>query len=130
MKVVVNNQYGGFWLLDAAYEKLIAMGWTVTTYNERGELVDPEADIVDIVQKREAFMGRYAFGKWDEDGPELRSHPDLVAVVEELGEAASRRWGDLVIVDIPDDVQWHIEEYDGLEWVAEDHRTWPERQSE
>jgi len=27
-------------------------------------------------------------------------------------------------VEIPDDVKWHIHEYDGLEHVAEDHRTW------
>jgi hypothetical protein len=27
-------------------------------------------------------------------------------------------------VDIPDDVKWEIEEYDGNEWVAEVHRTW------
>ncbi len=25
---------------------------------------------------------------------------------------------------IPDDVKWQIEEYDGLEWIAEKHRTW------
>ena len=34
---------------------------------------------------------------------------------------------DLVIetfVSIPDDVEWQIEEYDGMEWVAEAHRTW------
>jgi hypothetical protein len=21
-------------------------------------------------------------------------------------------------------VSWHVEEYDGMEWIAEDHRTW------
>ena len=25
---------------------------------------------------------------------------------------------------IPDDVEWYVEEYDGIEWVAEVHRTW------
>jgi len=25
---------------------------------------------------------------------------------------------------VPDDVKWHIAEFDGWEWVAEDHRTW------
>ena len=28
------------------------------------------------------------------------------------------------IVDVPDDVQWHLVEYDGLEHIAENHRTW------
>jgi hypothetical protein len=30
----------------------------------------------------------------------------------------------LLIVEVPADVDWYIEEYDGLEWVAEKHRTW------
>ena len=30
----------------------------------------------------------------------------------------------LKIIEIPDDVDWIIEEYDGNEWVAEKHRTW------
>jgi hypothetical protein len=28
------------------------------------------------------------------------------------------------VVEIPDGVEWEIAEYDGLEWVAEKHRTW------
>lgn len=31
---------------------------------------------------------------------------------------------DLKIVEIPDDVEWVIEEYDGIEYVSEVHRTW------
>ncbi len=53
-----------------------------------------------------------------------RDDPDLVAIVEELGEKASGRFAKLAVVEIPDDVEWGIEEYDGVEWVAEDHRTW------
>jgi hypothetical protein len=30
----------------------------------------------------------------------------------------------LEIVEIPDDVEYTIEEYDGLEHIAEKHRTW------
>jgi hypothetical protein len=28
------------------------------------------------------------------------------------------------IVDIPDDIDFVIEDYDGIEWVSEKHRTW------
>jgi hypothetical protein len=55
-----------------------------------------------------------------------RDDPYLVAVVEELGDAASGRHANLKVVDVPDDVNWYIEDYDGLEWVAERHRTWGE----
>ena len=53
-----------------------------------------------------------------------RNNPILVEIVEQLGEAADGGHAELKVVDIPDDVQWQIEEYDGNEWVAEKHRTW------
>ena len=65
--------------------------------------------------------------EWDEYGYEYkedRSSPDLVRCVETLKEESFGRFARLKVVEIPDDVKWHIEEYDGAEWVAEDHRTW------
>ena len=53
-----------------------------------------------------------------------RDDPYLVKVVKELGMAANGPYSNLKIVEIPGDVSWHIGEYDGNEWVAEDHRTW------
>ena len=54
-----------------------------------------------------------------------RNDPILVEIVEQLGEAANGDFAELKVVKIPDDVQWQIEDYDGNEWVAEKHRTWP-----
>lgn len=53
-----------------------------------------------------------------------RNDPSLVDIVEKMGAAAGDRLADLKIVDIPDDVDWVIEDYDGVEWAAERHRTW------
>jgi hypothetical protein len=53
-----------------------------------------------------------------------RDDPDLVYVVEKLGKKASGSFADLHIVDIPDDVQWIVEELDGREWISEVHRIW------
>lgn len=55
-----------------------------------------------------------------------RNNKSLVEVVEELGEDAGGTYSDLRTVEIPDDVDWIIQEYDGIEWVAEKHRTWEE----
>ena len=43
----------------------------------------------------------------------IRNDPILIRVVEELGEMAGGVCSKLVIVEIPDDVEWTIEEYDG-----------------
>ena len=53
-----------------------------------------------------------------------RSNPKLVECVETLGELANGTFAELKVVEIPDDVEWEIEEYDGLEWISEKHRTW------
>jgi hypothetical protein len=53
-----------------------------------------------------------------------RDDPHLVKVVEELGEEANDEHADLTVVEIPDGVNWCVEEYDGREWIAEVHRTW------
>lgn len=60
----------------------------------------------------------------DEDEIE-RTDPALVQTVEELGSAANAAFARLTIVDVPDGVDWEIETTDGLEVVAERHRTWP-----
>jgi hypothetical protein len=53
-----------------------------------------------------------------------RDDEHLIAVVELMGEEANNRFSELKIVEVPDDVNWCIEEYDGREWVAERHRIW------
>lgn len=53
-----------------------------------------------------------------------RTDPDLIAAVESLGDLVNTPHSRLKIVEVPDDVVWDIAEYDGDEWVAEQHRTW------
>lgn len=64
-------------------------------------------------------------GPYDYDQDELRSAVELVRVVEELGsKAASGSCSALKVVEIPDDVEWYIHNYDGLETIEEVHRRW------
>ena len=75
-------------------------------------------------------MRRYAEIKKIEDVDTIhiydicRADSALVQVVEELGEESFDTYAELKIVEIPEDVDWYIHEYDGLEHVAERHRTW------
>ncbi len=58
----------------------------------------------------------------------LKSRFDKIARTDlrlvKLVETEVTQRNDLRVVVVPDDVKWHIEEYDGVEWVAEDHRVW------
>ena len=66
-------------------------------------------------------MGKY-YCSWY--GEEDRSNSDLIDVVEKLGEKANGTHAQLEIVDIPDDVEYEIDDYDGIESIHEKHRTW------
>lgn len=48
----------------------------------------------------------------------------LVQIVQELGKKADGNFSELGIVEVPKEVEWQIDDYDGQEWVAEKHRTW------
>lgn len=64
---------------------------------------------------------------WDKYGyafSDDRTNPKLVEVVEKLGDRASGSLSSLSVVEVPDDVEWEIDDYDGMERVAEKHRTW------
>lgn len=56
----------------------------------------------------------------------MRDDPALVRIVEELGIAVNSRYSNLRVVEIPDDVLWQIDDYEGYEHVAEVHRRWTE----
>lgn len=141
MKLVINKRYGGFGLSDKAYEKLIEWGVPVQKYvkQERGEdglykpqplndgkvLFDRTMDdaglCMGITKEREIeMMGRY----WEMWIEKDRSDPMLVKIVEELGKEANGKFAELVVVEIPDDVNYEIDEYDGVETVHEVHKTW------
>ena len=54
----------------------------------------------------------------------MRTDKKLVECVETLGEKADGYCAELKVVEIPDDVNWEIDEYDGLESIHEVHRVW------
>lgn len=54
-----------------------------------------------------------------------RTNPLLIQIVEELGEEkAGGSCANLKIIEIPDNMEYEIEEYDGKEWVSEKHNRW------
>jgi hypothetical protein len=119
-KVAINTCFGGFGLSDEAFEKLLARKGIAF------DKVKPE--------EGRSFIGAsyYEAGHSGSDDHYLsdyemtqdRADPDLIAVIEEMGEDVNGFAADIRIVEVPADAKWHVHEYDGLEHVAEDHRTW------
>ena len=112
MKIVINNCYGGFGLSDKAMYRYAELAGI--------KLVEGEKQWDCTVLYKYEVKDENHF--WE--GDFKRDDPFLVQVVEELGEEANGWAANLKVVDIPDDVNWTIEEYDGIEWVSEVHRTW------
>ncbi len=65
---------------------------------------------------------------WHMDTQVARDDPLLIQIIESIGlGSAGGRSAQLKIIELPDDVPedgWAIMDYDGVEWVAEKHRTW------
>lgn len=139
MKIVISTCHGGFGLSEAAV-RLYADKKGLTLYPDSGgkfaAICGPTWWLVPASERED----QTGFAEWDyerraasnkrvseqqispRDIP--RDDADLIAVVETLGADADGRHASLKVVEIPDDAQWEIAEYDGLEWVAEKHRTW------
>ena len=106
-KIVINRVYGGFDISDEAYSFIAKKkGWQHACNDyDRSYFITDNNDCM------------FAFDL-------NRDDLDLVQCLETLGHAADGNHSELKIVEVPSDVNWTICEYDGIEWVAEQHRTW------
>ena len=110
MKIVINSDYGGFSLSD----------WAIETYADRKGI---------NLKKEKTTFGITLYTNVDtnedfESRDIERNDPVLVKIVEELGSKSFGFAANLKIVEIPDNVNWEVIQYDGLEHIAEKHRTW------
>lgn len=78
-----------------------------------------------LSEKAYEFLGL----PWDNHGSKYRDYsertdPKLIECVETLGEEANGWAARLMVVEIPDDIEWEISDYDGIETIHEKHRSW------
>lgn len=150
MKVVINACYGGFGLSPLAVERWAQLkgrecyffvsdlpGFTLRRVSRDEaeaafcfhayDIPNPESSPPNWaempLEERQAFNAESAKHALSDSGIE-RHDADLVRVVEELGEKANGQCARLKVVEIPDGVEYVIEDYDGQEHIAEAHRTW------
>ena len=114
MKVAINKCYGGFDLSPKAKTALYEKGCKHT------QLVPYTRDIL-----RDLYPPYKGKGIQDDhDTRANRTCPNLISVIESMGREANGKFGNIKVVEIPDGIEWEINEYDGIEWVDEKHRTW------
>ena len=138
MKVVINKCYGGFNLSHEAVMRYLEIkdiavypeqdkrywGWTYWLVKQEDRVERKEDEFYSMsMDERQAYNKLCSEQSFYERDIE-RHDPILVQVVEELGDEANGHCAKLRIVDIPDCVEYTVEEYDGLEHIAEVHRTW------
>lgn len=143
MRVVINDCHGGFGLSTKALQEYAKRkGKTLYFYGNRvGEHFDELRQLtpddrdnpwygacltkdLGLTATRESVYSQENIDDHFSVYDIPRNDIDLVAVVESMGEEANDRYGQLKIIEIPDDVDFEIMEYDGAEWIAEKHRTW------
>lgn len=126
MKIVLNKSFGGFCVSKEGYELYAKkLNKEIYVYRYYGNNLYKKANEID------GFCFTMCFTKdfgevakiSDEDyekyhiflDREHRQDEILIEVVEELKDKASGRYGDLRIVEIPDNYFYKIDEYDGME---------------
>ena len=136
MKVVINSCFGGFGLSNKGIKRYLELQgkecWfykqTKHVYNDgKNEyILSDENDDSLFVTFNTKYLGEVT-NELDDDfyyGDISRTDENLIKVVEELGSEANSKFSDLKIVEIPDDVEWEIDDYDGIETIHEIHRSW------
>lgn len=136
-KVVINTRFGGFGLSNIAQKRYLELCGKKAFFYERKNnkmfvQIPPEKDSfishtitedlgeVIVTEVIATIDNKHYWSYYSIE----RDDPKLIQVVEELGKKANGRFADLKVIEIPDDLQFTIEEYDGKEHIAEIHRTW------
>ena len=139
MKIAVNKCFGGFDLSNQAVQRYLELtGKECYFYNQikrsysdgKNEYVKCNASNENslFVSVSTRDLGEKTEEIPDEDyfyyGRIERTDPALIQTIEELRGDASGRFGNIQVVEIPDDINWEISDYDGIETVEEVHRSW------
>lgn len=135
-KVILNKCFGGFGVSKEAYElyakkkgidvfhytqkNLKNEIYTYATDDNRSFDFHFTKDFGDNVYISNEDFKKY-FLNLDEN---FREDKTLIEVVEELGEKANTFYSNLKIVEIPDDLDYVIDNYDGIETLHQKVQEW------
>lgn len=119
MKIVINTCFGGFGISNKGVMRYAELK-RITLYPHKKS----RGLGLTYYYTSPLENGHPKEGTYFDDNSIDRNDPTLVQVVEEMKEESYGNFAELTVIDIPDDVEWQVEEYDGFEHIAEKHRTW------
>lgn len=153
MKIILNKCFGGFGISSKAYKlysekkriKLYPYIEDNSNYISKREIIFNKADwnfealdkellvhyftkdlgdsIIENSENETEFNKLYSKYNLYID-TEYRTDPILIEVVEELKADANNRFSNLCVVEIPDNLNYVIDDYDGKETLHEYVKTW------
>lgn len=146
MKIIINKCFGGFSLSPLAYEeyakrKGVQIYWYSIDYSGEIETYKKVSfeeangiinaylhpitkDLGDYFTEKDTDKEEDFDNNYFNIGKKDRTDETLISVVEDLGDKANGTYAKLKVVEIPDDVNYYIDDYDGLESIHERHRIW------
>jgi hypothetical protein len=144
-EIVINKCWGGFGLSHEAmmlYSKLSGTKlypfvderesggkeWSPLTHKSvpyvNEESKSSPFDLIFYSTKPLKKNGTYEKDSYFSDDDIKRDDKNLVKVVKKLKDKANGYFAELRVVEIPDDVEWEIDDYDGMESIEEVHKSW------
>lgn len=130
-KIVYNNRFGGFGLSNIGLNEYAKLKGINLTFYKQGNISCKDCKkewtkLIDLKDNESSFIhaftkdfGQTFDGNYNNNDyyyPNIkRDDPDLVTVVEKLGDKANGPFASLAITEV--NGQWRIDEYDGLESV-------------
>jgi len=133
MKIVINDCIGGFGIshfgmvkyVEHKYGKCFVYAFNNGGFNKVNDVPENTPSVFLATDLGDRIYDEHIVVNKIFEDEIKRNDESLIYIVETHGELINDSYSNLKIVEIPDDVKWHIGEGEmGGEWIYEEHRTW------
>ena len=150
MKIVINTCFGGFGISTNVLKELViknakciesytpkhyyggdnekyhrAKEWEQKWNEDFQEFFDIGDGFMTDKMGYNVFKDGLLYSLKNRSDIEVRTDSDLINIIERIGEKeASASLAELKVVEIPDGIEFEIDDYDGVETIHEVHRSW------
>lgn len=116
--IAINTNIGGFGISLQALQYMGNLGSEHAKACLENLYSEDKLTIEDLIQHNDFVGYSRDYGEFN------REDPLLIQTIQDLGIKSFSAYSKLKIVEIPDDVEYYIEDNDGYECIHEEHRIW------